>query len=347
MSRRIFQSAFKNSALKGYVDIMNPAVEEHVKSWGGMKDFRWGREVKSLLIDIGARVFFGVDGKDKPLLKRLEKAFYKINDKGLMAAVDVNLPGFKYHTGLKGKQEIEQILREIIRDRRANPGNGKDLTSILVQERDDDGNLWSEEMLIPHLSVLLFAAHDTTVGATSTLMLYLADPKYQHLQEKLREFALAFESDYPTLDDMNGFEEFERYVHEALRLHPSAGLFPRRTVRDVTIGDQLVPANTILFVMVGWAQRYSGFWTNPDEFDPERFNAERKEHKAHPFAFAPFGGGAHKCIGMHFALMNAKLILHHSLRRYRFAFKPGYKPGVNSLPLPMPLEHLPLEITPL
>ncbi|MDB3856347.1 cytochrome P450 [Halieaceae bacterium] len=130
-----------------------------------------------------------------------------------------------------------------------------------------------------------------------------------------------------------------------MRLHPSAGLFTRRTIRDVTIGERQIPANTILFIMVGRAQRNPEFWTNPDEFDPERFSPERREQKAHPFAFSPFGGGAHKCIGMHFALMNAKMIIHHTLRKYKFELLPGYKSTVRSLPLPMPNKHLPLKVT--
>ena len=177
---------------------------------------------------------------------------------------------------------------------------------------------------MPHLSVLVFAAHDTTVGATSSLMMYLADPKYQHIQEALRQQALALNGEPPTLEDLNGMESYQRNIYEALRLHPSASLITRRTVRDVTIGDRLIPANTILVLMSGWAQRCADYWTNPDEFDPDRFGPDRREDKAHSFAFAPFGGGAHKCIGMHVALMNAKLILHHTLRRYRFELRPGY-----------------------
>ena len=343
LSRRIMQGAFKNTSLKGYVDIMNPAVEEHVANWDSIRDFRYGREVKSLLIDVAARVFFGIDGSDKVLLKRIERAFYKINEKGMMALVNVDLPGFKYHAGLQGKREIEEIITDIIRLRRANPGT--DLTSILAQEVDENGELWPEEVLVPHLSLLIFAAHDTTVGATSSLMLYLANPKYHHLQEQLRLRAQSFEGEHPTLEALNEMDDYERYVFEALRLHPSAGLFTRRTIRDVTIGDRLIPANTMLFVMVGWAQRNPEFWTHPDEFDPERFSAERREDKAHSFAFAPFGGGAHKCIGMHFALMNAKLILQHTLSQYRFDFVPGYKPGARVLPLPMPFGRLPLKVS--
>ncbi|WP_312878760.1 cytochrome P450, partial [Amycolatopsis echigonensis] len=39
-------------------------------------------------------------------------------------------------------------------------------------------------------------------------------------------------------------------------------------------------------------------WTDPDTFDPDRFAPHRRENHSHRFAWVPFGGGVHKCIGM-------------------------------------------------
>ena len=342
VSRRVIQGAFKNEALRGYIDIMNPVVENHVSRWASMKDFRFGVQVKRMLIEVAARVFFGLEGEDNELLDRMERAFYKINDKGMLSLVNINFPGFNYHAGLQGKKEIEEIIIEQIRKRRRNPG--KDLTSILGQERNEKGELWPEEVLVPHLSILLFAAHDTTVGATSCLMMYLANPKYRHFQERLKNVVVDSGLEMPTWEELDQYKELEWAVFESLRLHPSAGLTSRRTTREVTMGGRKIPAHTIIFIMTGWAHRSDEYWTNPDEFDYLRFSPERNEHKNHPYCFVPFGGGAHKCIGLHVAMMNAKLILHHALRRYSFDFVPGYKPKAGVLPLPMPDKKLPLKV---
>ena len=68
------------------------------------------------------------------------------------------------------------------------------------------------------------------------------------------------------------------------------------------------------------------YWDNPHTFDPERWLEPRNEHKRHPFSFVGFGGGAHKCIGMHFALMQTKNFLHQFLRRFE-AFRVIRLPG--------------------
>ena len=341
-SRRVFQTAFKRSALEGYVEIMNPTIEENIQDWADQSDFRYVVGARKILIDVGARVFFGTrpDGEE---IRRIAHLFHEMNHVGLMAVTQWNIPGTKYWRGQRAKREMEAMIMDVIQERRRNPGN--DLTSILANERDENGELWDAEFLLPHLNVLLFAAHDTTAGATSHMLMYLAKPEYQHIQEKLREQAFAMDVENPTLADLDGLEDMENATLEALRLHPAVATIMRRTTRDVRIGDRDIPADTMLFNMSQWAHRNPEFWSNPLAYDPDRFGPDRQEHKGHSFQFLPFGGGAHKCIGMHFALMNAKLILIHTLRKYRFELQPGYDCKCDVLPLPFPTKDLPLKVT--
>jgi cytochrome P450 len=56
-------------------------------------------------------------------------------------------------------------------------------------------------------------------------------------------------------------------------------------------------------------KRLPEYWHEPFKFDPMRFSESRAEHKQHKFLWAPFGGGGHKCIGLHFADMLFKSVL--------------------------------------
>ena len=100
----------------------------------------------------------------------------------------------------------------------------------------------------------------------------------------------------------------------------------------------------MIYQMPSFSTRLAGYWTNPDSFDPERFSAQRVEHKSHPFAFMPFGGGAHKCIGMHFGMMQSKLFMYQFLKRYRFRLPANYQPVFRTVPLPKLEDNLPLII---
>ena len=341
-SRRVFQTSFKRSALEGYVDIMNPTILENMQDWDSQKDFRYVTAARKILIDVGARVFFGAE-PDGEEIRRIAHLFHEMNHVGLMAVMQYNIPGTKYWRGQRAKREMETLIMRFIEARRAQPGN--DLTSILAAERDEEGELWPAPLLLPHLNVLLFAAHDTTAGATSHMLMYLSRPENRELQEQLREQAFALSAEQPALEDLDGLTLMENATLEALRLHPAVAVLMRRTTREVRIGDRDIPADTMLANMSHWVHHHPDYWTDPQRYDPDRFSEARQEHKGHSFQFLPFGGGAHKCIGMHFALMNAKLILIHALRRYRFELQPGYDCQCQVLPLPFPSKDLPLKVS--
>ncbi len=88
------------------------------------------------------------------------------------------------------------------------------------------------------------------------------------------------------------------------------------------------------------------WWSDPHRFDPDRF--ARNEHKQHNFQWAPFGGGAHKCIGLHFADMLFKTTLARLLLSYRlrFAREDQYPSRMQHFPFAKPFDNLPLVLEP-
>jgi cytochrome P450 len=88
------------------------------------------------------------------------------------------------------------------------------------------------------------------------------------------------------------------------------------------------------------------FWTAPRTFDPERWAPERAEHKRHSFQWLPFGGGAHKCLGLHFAELQTKIFLFHLLRNYQVTPDPGHKYRTRYVPLEIPGNGLPVCLRP-
>ncbi|MEL6126336.1 MAG: cytochrome P450, partial [Pseudomonadota bacterium] len=74
------------------------------------------------------------------------------------------------------------------------------------------------------------------------------------------------------------------------------------------------------------------------------FSSNRAEDQSHRFAWSPFGGGAHKCIGMHFSLMEVKAVTAAFFRRFRIS---RARPGPTAwqrLPIPRPKDGLPVNL---
>lgn len=336
--RRVFQTAFKAEAMRGYVPMMNTLMKKNIEHWEQETDFRFVPHIQALLMAIGAEVFYGVDDLDGPAARKMGDAFLKVVNRGMRSVVKLNVPPFSFYYGQQGKKYIVDYIGSLIAARRA--GDGKDFMSYLVKEKKDDGEYLTDRELIEHLSFLFFAAYDTTTTALSHLVMHLAlDPS---LQEKLRAESLAIGKPYLDYDDLGKLTGIENAFHESLRLYPSASIFMRRTLRECELGEQKIPANTVLFLVPMFNHRMAEWWNNPEQFDPDRFAAPREEHKRHSFNYAPFGGGAHKCIGMNFAQMNAKLFMHQFLLRYRFKTPAGYVAKSQTLPLPKPIKDLPL-----
>ncbi len=72
-----------------------------------------------------------------------------------------------------------------------------------------------------------------------------------------------------------------------------------------------------------------------------RFTDE-EVRKRHKFAWVPYGGGAHMCLGLHFAYMQAKAFFYHLLTTSRVSVPPGYKPQMQMWPIPRPKDGLPI-----
>jgi cytochrome P450 len=120
----------------------------------------------------------------------------------------------------------------------------------------------------------------------------------------------------------------------------------RRTVKEVELGGYVLQPHTMVQISPLYTQRMEQWWTNPHQFDPDRFT--REEHKQHSFLWAPFGGGAHKCIGLHFADMLFKATLSRMLLTYRISFAKAdqYPSRMQHFPFSKPMDNLPLKLEP-
>jgi len=109
----------------------------------------------------------------------------------------------------------------------------------------------------------------------------------------------------------------ERAVLEVLRLHPPLFMLVRVAMEDFVHQGYFIPRGTWVLISPTVSHRIPELFRDPDAFDPDRFAPPREEDKR-DFAYVPFGGGRHKCMGNAFALLQIKAILAILLRRYDF-----------------------------
>lgn len=335
--RGIMQAAFKKPVLMQYLSRMNPAIAHGIDKWRTDRKFHVHTHIKQLTLDIATDVFMGE--RLGPEADRINQAFVDCVLAGT-SVVRFPVPGGRWKKGLEGRRVLEQFFRSRIAQKRATPG--EDLFSRLCQAEDENGQRFTDEDVVNHMIFMMMAAHDTSTITLSSIFYQLA--KHPDWQEKVRQESLALNKPYLDHDDLGKMEVTDRVMKESLRLLSPVHLIPRKTVKAVEFQGYTIPANIYVILSPNVTHHMREWWPNPKHFDPDRFSAERNEHKKHPYQFVPFGGGAHMCIGLHFAEMQIKAIVHQVVQKYRWDVPATYEMPVNFTSLPTPSDKLPVRL---
>ncbi|XP_041470978.1 cytochrome P450 3A6-like [Lytechinus variegatus] len=113
----------------------------------------------------------------------------------------------------------------------------------------------------------------------------------------------------------------DQVVCEVLRIYPPGVLSDRECGETCTYNGCRIDKGIQIWIPTYSIQRDPNHWPDPLKFDPERFTKENREGRD-PFTWMPFGAGPRICLGMRFALMEAKMALVRSLQEVRFEISP-------------------------
>jgi cytochrome P450 len=321
-ARRLVQPAFTTKAVKGYVELAQRGIDDGVAGWvaRGRVDFK--PEVRGLLATIANQIFTGID--DTAQIEHIDRAMAKVW-RGLQTLFKNPRVSRAFRDGQRGFSTLVTLFEQLAPERRRSPGI--DLFSQLCQS-DDAGT--DRAIARVFLSIML-AAYDTTAfGVTSMAYLLARHPAWQ---ERLRQEALGVCQGSLAWSDLQGLELLDWAWKETLRLMPVTTFLPRRALRDVEVLGHRLEAGTFVGALIGPSGRDPRHWRDPLTFDPERFSPARAEDKRQPGMYLPFGGGAHACIGMQLASIEAKLLFHALLTRCRFELERDYEAEHTYTPL--------------
>ena len=225
--------------------------------------------------------------------------------------------------GVNGRKVIVELFVREIPKRRA--GQATDLFSELCRATKEDGSLLSDQEIADHMSFLMMAAHDTLTSSVTSLVYMLAkNPRVagQAARGDARAQSAAPARRCPTSGWANSSCSRWPSRRRCASIRPCPASRDRRCATSSSRAID-IPAGTRVSINVIFTHRMPEIWPEPETFDPLRFTDEAVRAR-HKYAWVPYSGGAHMCLGLHFAYMQAKSFFYHLLTTTRVSVEPGY-----------------------
>jgi cytochrome P450 len=321
MHRRLMQPMFSARNVDGLLDIMSAAIDEAVDELDHRA--RTGTAVDSCeaMTRIVHRAVIRTFFSDKisafeadRLGPAIETAFTGLGSRLLLPFVPdrVRLPGDGAF--LRAVGTVDEVVYPIVRRVRQEPPTGTDVVSLLLRARDDDGTGLTDRQIRDDLVTIFVAGSETTAVALTWLWLVLH--RYPDVAARLYgEVERVVGSERPGRVHLPGLRYTRMVLQEILRVYPVGWIVPRMAVADDVVDGVPIRAGSTVVVSPYLTHRIEWLWPEPERFDPERFGPDAPDR--HPFAYIPFCGGPHVCLGSHFFTVEAQLIIARLLSRYR------------------------------
>lgn len=313
--RAILQPAFSNQRMEENVAVMVRETLTWLGSLGEEGQFELVSSIEELSLNIIANALIGSEFR-----QRMGSDFWPLYRDivgGLDFILPPNLPLPRFRRRDRARRILHERIRDLIMERRAQSNGRSDFMQKLAEAKYSNGKLLPAERLQSMILFLVFSASESTpLQASWALIQLLQHPDYLPLVLDELKTVLKSRVENISIETLQQLDHLQWAIKETERMRPMITMLWRYNVRSYGVGNYEVPAGWSTIICPPLSQRLPEVFSNPDVYDPERFSPGRSEDRKAPFGIAAFGGGSHKCPGVHFAYNLMKVIFSLLLQRY-------------------------------
>jgi cytochrome P450 len=313
--RKLIQPLMHAKHIQSYAKTMTQFAEQLVAEWqhDSMRDIH--HDMTQVTMWIIADTMFGTTLEAGERLKHTSDMAQGIAVSGLTKSLP--LPGVTKRREEKVREinaDLDRLVQRLMADR-PEITDRADLLTLLMNTKDEDGQPVGYDFIRNNILTLFLAGHETTANSLTWTFYYLA--RNPHIAEKMyAEIDSVLAGRSARLSDLPNLPYTLMVLKEAMRIEPVVSVIPRMILQDVILGGYQLKAGSLVLLPVYVVHHDERWWSDPYTFNPERFSAE-EEAKQHKYAYMPFGGGPRVCIGNHFAMMEAHIILATIASRFK------------------------------
>ncbi len=333
--RRMIQPIFQRKRIDEFGTMMVQTTQDMLEQrWTSLHQeqttFDIAEEMMRLTLSIVGKALFTTDLGD--LAETVSQSFIEVSRRLGSYNLWVYLPSWFPSAGNRRYQNalnaLDSTVHRLIKQRRQEistlPSDEvpEDLLTFLIRAEDEESNeTMTNQQVRDEVITLMLAGHETTANALSWTWYLLS--QHPDVAEKLHHELDSVMGDRPpTVADLSSLPYNRQVIEESMRLFPPAWATTRNTCEEDEFNGFRIPKGSIALVCPYTTHRHPDFWEDPERFWPERFAPKHSQGRP-KYAYFPFGGGPRLCIGKHFAMMEAQLLLATMAQRYHVKLDPS------------------------
>jgi cytochrome P450 len=320
--RRLLQPAFLKAQVLSYAPTMAELTTAMLAKWRPGSSVNMEFEFSSLTSAIALKTLFGLD--DHGDRERVDQSLRVAFDL-MTARLDLafQLPSFlptPAHFKLRrATADVKNVVDGFIAERKTRPP-GNDLLSTMLTAQREDGTRMSDRQLRDEAMTLYLAGHETT-ALTLTWSWYLLSQNPDVEQKLVDEWRRVLNGRPAKAEDLPALAYTSAVISESMRLYPPVYVIGREATTDLELGGYRVKRGYTVLMSQWVNHRDPNYFPDPERFRPERW-LDGLAARLPKFAYYPFGGGQRLCIGSHFAIMEAAIVLATVGQKYKFTLDP-------------------------
>jgi len=324
--RKLMSQAFTPKRIHDYGASMVRVADVSLGRWKDGTEINLHREMARVTMEVVADVLFGSGLSTEEVeavggAVEIANEFFSGSPEALLRVPKWVPTPVNVRTN-RAVATLDRVVMDIIARRRAGDAR-EDLLGTLLAARDEDGKGMDDVQLRDEVMTLFLAGHETTSLALSHCLYLLS--KHPEIERRLHhEIQSVLGDRLPTADDARSLPYTDWVMKEAMRLYPPAWATGREVLEPYELRGVKIPPKSQLVCSQWIVHRDARWFPNPEGFDPERWSPSRAKDIPR-FAYFPFGGGPRVCIGNHFAMLEATLLLALVVRRFRVELVAGQR----------------------
>ncbi|PSQ46312.1 cytochrome P450 [Halobacteriales archaeon SW_6_65_15] len=330
--RKRIQPAFHREQLDRYAETIVEDARRLAETWHDGDVVEVDQAMSRLTLRIVVETVLGAElgGMEREISDALTDVGQRFRSDDVRTIVPDRVPIPRNVRYRLGERRLERVVRDIIRQgkRSDSESDDGDMLSLLLEAREAGTTDVDDEQLRDEVLTMLLAGHDTT-ALTLTYSWYLLS-EHPDVERKFHaELDSVLDGRDPTAADAAELDYTEQVVKEAMRLYPPVYTVYREALEDDSVAGFHLSSGRIVSMPQWVVHRDPRWWDDPEEFRPQRWNAEGENERdgddRPAYAYYPFGGGPRRCVGEGFAMREAKLVLATVGRRFSLDYR-GHEP---------------------